>query len=79
MITLTIDDEALERAYHENFGGNDADFVKFLSATCHANNVEYDEDLSSLTGEINNADNSGDSGYTLDEAFDMLRNKHSGN
>jgi len=79
MITITIDDPELEKTYYENFEGNDTEFVKFLSATCHANNVDYDENLSSLTGEINSADNSGDSGYTLDEAFDMLRNKHSGN
>ncbi len=79
MITLTIDDPELERTYHENFEGNDVAFVKFLSATCHVNNVDYDEDLSSLANEIYSADNSEDSGYTLDEAFDMLRNKHSGN
>ena len=79
MITVTIDDEHLERAYHENFGGDESAFVKYLSDQCHANNIEYDENLSYMQADIERAELSGDSGYTLDEAFDMLRKKHSEN
>ena len=79
MITLTIDDENLERAYHENFGDDESAFVKYLSAQCHVNNAEYDENLSYMQIEIESAEASCDSGYRLDEAFTMLRKKHSGN
>ena len=76
MITLTIDDAELERTYYENFGGDDAKFVEFLSASCHSNNVEYDRNLSQYEALYDEAEESGDCGQTLEEVFDELRKKH---
>ncbi len=76
MITLTIDDAELERTYYENFGGDDAKFVEFLSASCHANNVEYDRDLSQYEALYDEAEAEGEATLTHEEVFSELRKKY---
>ena len=76
MITLTIDDADLERTYYENFGGDDAKFVEFLSASCHANNVEYDKNLSQYEALYDEAEAEGEATLTHEEVFSELRKKY---
>ena len=76
MITLTINDLKLEQAYYENFGGDDAKFIEFLSANFHANNVEYNLDPAMIEEAYDEGDASGDSGLTHDEVFDKLKKKY---
>ena len=75
MITVTIDDPELERVYHA-FNENDVEFSKFLALTTAANNVEYGLDAATVEAAYDEAEAEGDSGYTLDEAFDMLKEKY---
>jgi len=75
MITVTIDDPELERVYH-SFNDNDEKFVEYLSLNASANNVEFGLDAKLVEAAFDEAEAEGDSGYTLDEAFDMLKEKY---
>jgi len=75
MITVTINDPELERVYH-GFDDNDEKFVEYLSLRASANNLEYGLDASTIEAAYDEAEAEGDSGYTLDEAFDMLKEKY---
>ena len=75
MITVTINDPELERVYH-SFNDNDEEFSKYLSLQTSANNLEYGLDAKMIEDAYDEAENEGDSGYTLDEAFDMLKEKY---
>ncbi len=77
MITLTIGDPELERTYYETFGGDDAKFVEFLSASCHANNVEYERDLSQYEALYDEAEAEGEATLTHEEVFGDFRKKYS--
>ena len=72
MITLTIDNPELERIFYEEFDGDTARFVEFLSQSCHANNIDYMDDAK-MEELIAEGEAFGDSGYSVSEAFDMLR------
>jgi len=75
MITLKIDNPELERMFHEDFNGDNDSFVEFLSENCYANNVEYDN-FSAIKLELENKECYEDSGYTLDEAVELLEKKY---
>ena len=75
MITVTINDPELERVYH-GFNDNDEKFVEYLSLRASANNMEYGLDAKRVEDAYDEAEVEGDSGYTLDEAFDMLKEKY---
>ena len=75
MITLKIDNPELEKMFHEDFNSDNDSFVKFLSINCYANNVEYDN-ISKIKVELENKDCYEDSGYTFDEAINLLEKKY---
>jgi len=75
MITVTIDDPELERVY-KGFNGDDAKFTEYLLLHTSANNVEYGWSSEELEAAYDEAESKGDSDYTLDEAFDMLKEKY---
>ena len=75
MITVTIDNPELERVY-KGFNGDDAKFTEYLSLHTSANNLEYGLDPVIVEVAYDEAESKGDSGYTLDEAFDMLKEKY---
>jgi len=75
MITVTIDDPELERVY-KGFNGDDVKFTEYLSLHTSANNVEYGWTPEELEVAYDEAESKGDSEYTLDEAFDMLKEKY---
>ena len=79
MITLHIENETLERLYHEEFGGDEKAFSTYLQELVVANNVEYEEDLSYLNEVLNDPLTQEDSGYTLQEAFAIFEKKHATN
>jgi len=72
MITLTIDNPELERIFYEDFDGDNARFVEFLSQNCHVNNIDYIDDAK-MEELIEEGESSEDSGYSVSEAFEMLR------
>jgi hypothetical protein len=76
MITLTIDNPELERIFYEDFDGDNARFVEFLSQSCHANNVTYQLDNATIEAMIEEGEASGDSGLTHEEVFTYLREKY---
>ncbi len=76
MITLNIDNPELERVFYEDFDGDTEKFVEFISESCHVNNAEYNLDPAMIEAAYDEGEASGDSGYTLDEAFDMLKEKY---
>lgn len=76
MITLTIDNPEIEKVYYENFDGDNDKFIEFISQSCSANNVDYEIDAALFEKLYDEGEASGDSGYTLDEAFDMLKEKY---
>jgi hypothetical protein len=75
MITVTINDPELEKMYRI-FNENDEEFSKFLSLRASANNLGYGLDAQMIEAAYDEAEVEGDSGYTIDEAFDMLKEKH---
>ena len=75
MITVTINNPELERVYH-SFNDNDEEFSKYLSLQTSTNNLEYGLDAKMIETAYDEAEDEGDSGYTLDEAFDMLKEKY---
>ena len=72
MITLTIDNPELERIFYEEFDGDNTRFVEFLSQSCHVNNIDYIDNVK-MEALIEEGESSGDSGYSVSEAFAMLR------
>lgn len=79
MITVTIDDEDLERTYYEKFAGDESAFVKYLSSQCHVNNLEYEGDLSQYEALYDEGEASGDSGLTHKELWENLFAKYEKN
>ena len=79
MITLTIDNPELERIFYEDFDGDNARFVEFLSQSCHANNVTYQLDNATIEAMIEEGEASGDSGLTHEEVWATLFKKYDNN
>ena len=79
MITLHIENEMLEKLYHEEFKDDEAAFIHFLQETIAVNNVEYEEDLSFLNEVLKDPETQEDSGYTLQQAFAMFEKKYYAN
>ena len=76
MITLHIENEMLEKPYHEEFGDDEAAFVHFLQETVTANNVEYEEDLSYLQPIVDKAMTSPMAEKTHEEIWEEFAKKY---
>lgn len=77
MLTLTIDNPELEKVFYEDFGGDNDSFVEFLSQNCCVNNVEYNTiDDETMVKLIQEGEDSGDSGYSVYDAFEMLKKEY---
>ena len=79
MITLTIDNPIVEKAFYEDFDGDKDAFVEFISHNCSANNSNYEIDPAVLERLYDEGDASGDSGKTVEEVFEELLAKYDRN
>ena len=79
MITLMIDNPVVEKAFYEDFHGDQDNFVEFISHNCSANNSDYDIDPAVLERLYDEGDASGDSGKTVEEVFGELLAKYDRN
>ena len=76
MITITIDNPEMERVFYEDFNGDNNSFVEFLSHECCINNTQYNNEFSKIETILKDRECHEDSGYTFDEAVNVLEKKY---
>ena len=79
MITITIDNEEIERIFHEEYNGDKEAFSAFITQSVIANNVDYEQDLSYLQEELKQPEANEVCGMDIEEIWEELTQKYAKN